>query len=340
MKNELLLQALKGEIIERPPVWMMRQAGRYLPDFMKLKEKYDFFTRCQTPELATEITLMPIDQVGVDAAIIFSDILLVLQAMNIEVEMRDGIGPYIPQPINSKAALDQVILPDVEEHLGYVFDAVRMTKSALNDQVPLIGFAGGPWTLLCYAVQGQGSKNFDRAKAFCFQEPEMAKELLQRITTTTIAYLREKVKAGADVIQLFDSWGGLLSPVDYQEFSWPYLEQIVNALGDSVPVIVFGKGCWFALQEMSKSGASALGIDWTCSARNARYLSGGQITLQGNFDPSRLLSPIPEIKTQVKQMINAFGKDRYIVNLGHGILPNIPVDHAKAFVDAVKEYQY
>jgi uroporphyrinogen decarboxylase len=318
---------------------MMRQAGRYLPDFMKLKEKYDFFTRCQTPELATEITLMPIDQVGVDAAIIFSDILVVLQAMNIEVEMRDGIGPYIPQPINSKAALDQVTLPDVEEHLGYVFEAVRMTKSALNDRVPLIGFAGAPWTLLCYAVQGQGSKNFDRAKAFCFQEPEMAKELLQRITTTTIAYLREKVKAGADVIQLFDSWGGLLSPDDYQEFSWPYLQQIVDALSGSVPVIVFGKGCWFALQEMTKSGASALGIDWTCSARNARYLSGGQITLQGNFDPSRLLSPIHEIKTQVKQMINAFGKDRYIVNLGHGILPNIPVDHAKAFVDAVKEYQ-
>ena len=339
MKNELLLQALKGETLERPPVWMMRQAGRYLPDFMKLKEKYDFFTRCQTPELATEITLMPIDQVGVDAAIIFSDILVVLQAMNIEVEMRDGIGPYIPQPINSKAALDQVTLPDVEEHLGYVFEAVRMTKSALNDRVPLIGFAGAPWTLLCYAVQGQGSKNFDRAKAFCFQEPEMAKELLQRITTTTIAYLREKVKAGADVIQLFDSWGGLLSPDDYQEFSWPYLQQIVDALSGSVPVIVFGKGCWFALQEMTKSGASALGIDWTCSARNARYLSGGQITLQGNFDPSRLLSPIHEIKTQVKQMINAFGKDRYIVNLGHGILPNIPIDHAKAFVDAVKEYQ-
>lgn len=339
MKNELLLQALKGETLERPPVWMMRQAGRYLPDFMKLKEKYDFFTRCQTPELATEITLMPIDQVGVDAAIIFSDILVVLQAMNIEVEMRDGIGPYIPQPINSKAALDQVTLPDVEEHLGYVFEAVRMTKSALNDRVPLIGFAGAPWTLLCYAVQGQGSKNFDRAKAFCFQEPEMAKELLQRITTTTIAYLREKVKAGADVIQLFDSWGGLLSPDDYQEFSWPYLQQIVDALSGSVPVIVFGKGCWFALQEMTKSGASALGIDWTCSARNARYLSSGQITLQGNFDPSRLLSPIHEIKTQVKQMINAFGKDRYIVNLGHGILPNIPVDHAKAFVDAVKEYQ-
>ncbi len=340
MKNELLIQALKGETLERPPVWMMRQAGRYLPDFMKLKAKYDFFTRCQTPELATEITLMPVYQVGVDAAIIFSDILVVLQAMNIEVDMRDGIGPYIPKPVNSKATLDQVILPDVEEHLSYVFEAVRMTKSALNDSVPLIGFAGAPWTLLCYAVQGQGSKNFDRAKAFCFQEPEMAKELLQRITTTTIAYLREKVKAGADVIQLFDSWGGLLSPEDYQVFSWPYLQQIVDALSASVPVIVFGKGCWFALKEMSQSGAAALGIDWTCSAPNARYLSGGQVTLQGNFDPSRLLSPIPEIKTQVKQMINAFGKDRYIVNLGHGILPNIPVDHAKAFVDAVKEYQF
>ena len=339
MKNDLLLQALKCETVERPPVWMMRQAGRYLPDFMKLKEKYDFFTRCQTPELATEITLMPIDQIGVDAAIIFSDILVVLQAMNIEVEMRDGIGPYIPQPINSKAALDKVILPDVVDHLDYVFEAVRMTKKELNERVPLIGFAGAPWTLLCYAVQGQGSKNYDRAKAFCFEEPQMAKELLQRITTTTIAYLREKVKAGADVFQLFDSWGGLLSPADYQEFSWPYLQQIVDALSGSVPVIVFGKGCWFSLQDMSKSGAAALGIDWTCSARNARYLSGGQITLQGNFDPSRLLSPIPEIKTQVKQMINAFGKDRYIVNLGHGILPNIPVDHAKAFVDAVKEYQ-
>ena len=253
--------------------------------------------------------------------------------------MRDGIGPYLPNPIKDKSSLDQVILPDVHEELGYVFEAVKMTKKELNNRVPLIGFAGAPWTLLCYAVQGQGSKNFDRAKAFCYQQPELAKELLQKITTTTIAYLREKIKAGADVIQLFDSWGGLLSPADYQIFSWPYLQQIVDALSGTVPVIVFGKGCWFALQEMSKSGAAALGIDWTCTARNARYLSGGQIALQGNFDPSRLLSPIPEIKVQVKQMINDFGKERYIVNLGHGILPNIPVDHAKAFVDAVKEYQ-
>ena len=280
MDNNLLIEALKGSSVDRPPVWMMRQAGRYLPDFMKLKEKYDFFTRCRTPELVTEITLMPINQIGVDAAIIFSDILVVLQAMNIEVEMREGIGPFLPNPIKDKESLNQVILPDVHEHLGYVFDAVKLTKKELNNRVPLIGFAGAPWTLFCYALQGQGSKNFNIAKAFCYQHPELAKELLQKITTTTIAYLREKVKAGADVIQLFDSWGGLLSPKDYQVFSWFYLQQIIDALSSSVPVIIFGKGCWFALPEMGKSGASAIGIDWTCSARNARYLSGGQVTLQ------------------------------------------------------------
>ena len=337
-KNELFLKALKGEVLERPPVWMMRQAGRYLPDFMKLKKKYDFFTRCQTPELATEITLMPIDQIGVDAAILFSDILVVLQAMNIPVEMRDGVGPYLPTPIRTSADLDQVIVPDIEESLGYVLDAVKMTQAELNGRVPLIGFGGSPWTLLCYAVQGQGSKTFDIAKEFCFKEEVLAHQLLQKITDTSIAYLRAKVAAGADAIQLFDSWGGLLSPEDYQKFSWPYLKQIVDALKEITPVIVFGKGCWFALPEMAKSGASALGVDWTCSARNARYLSGGQITLQGNYDPARLFSPISQIKKDVKQMIDAFGKDRYIVNLGHGILPNIPVDHAKAFVDAVKEY--
>jgi uroporphyrinogen decarboxylase len=338
LKNDLFLKALKGETLERPPVWMMRQAGRYLPDFMTLKAKYDFFTRCQTPELATKITIMPIDQIGPDAAILFSDILVVLQAMQIPVEMKDGIGPWIPDPIRSTEDVVQSIVPDIHEHLGYVLDAVKMTKQALNERVPLIGFAGSPWTLLCYAVQGQGSKNFDIAKGFCFSQPDAAHSLLQKITDTTIAYLKEKVKAGVDAVQIFDSWGGLLSPEDYQIFSWPYIQQIVTALKNKAPVIIFGKGCWFALNEMGRSGASALGVDWTCSARNARYLSGGQITLQGNFDPSRLLSPIPKIKKDVHDMISKFGKDKYIVNLGHGILPNIPVDHAKAFVDAVKEY--
>ena len=307
LKNDLFLRALKGEPVRRPPVWMMRQAGRYLPDFMALKNKYDFFTRCQTPELATEITIMPIDQIGPDAAILFSDILVVLQAMQIPVEMKDGIGPWIPNPIKSQADVDQSIVPDIHEHLGYVMEAVKMTKIELNERVPLIGFAGSPWTLLCYAVQGQGSKTFDKAKAFCFSQPEAAHALLQKITDTTILYLKAKVAAGVDAVQIFDSWGGLLSPEDYQLFSWPYIQQIVHALKDEIPVIVFGKGCWFALNEMAKSGASALGVDWTCSARNARYLSGGQITLQGNFDPSRLLSPIPEITEAVYKMINEFG---------------------------------
>ena len=181
LKNDLFLKALRGETVTRPPVWMMRQAGRYLPDFMKLKEKYDFFTRCQTPELATEITVMPIDQIGPDAAILFSDILVVLQAMQIPVEMKEGVGPWIPNPIRSQADVDQVIIPDIEEHLGYVMDAVKMTQGALANRVPLIGFAGSPWTLLCYAVQGQGSKTFDKAKAFCFSEPKAAHTLLQKL---------------------------------------------------------------------------------------------------------------------------------------------------------------
>jgi uroporphyrinogen decarboxylase len=339
LKNDLFLKALRGETVDRPPVWMMRQAGRYLPDFMRLKEKYDFFTRCQTPELATEITVMPIDQLGPDAAIIFSDILVVLQALDINVEMKEGIGPWLPEPIQSIKDVEAIRVPQAEDRLHYVMEALKMTKDVLGNRVPLIGFAGSPWTLLCYAVQGQGSKTFDKAKAFCFSQPKVAHQLLQKITDLTIDYLLAQVKAGADVIQLFDSWGGLLSPQDYQQFSWPYLQQIINRLKTETQVIVFGKGCWFALKEMSQSGAAALGIDWTCSAINARYLSGGQITLQGNFDPARLLSPIPEIRLGVKKMIDAFGKDKYIVNLGHGILPNIPVANARAFIEAVKSYQ-
>ena len=339
IKNDLFLKALKGETVERPPVWMMRQAGRYLPEFMELRKKYDFFTRCQTPELASEITVQPIRRYGMDAAILFSDILVIPQAMDIEVQMKPNFGPYLPNPIRSKADLDKVIVPDIQDTLGYVMDAITMTKEKLNDEVPLIGFAGSPWTLLCYCVEGQGSKSFDKARGFCFTQPKAAHELLQKITDTTIAYLKAKVKAGVNAVQVFDSWGGMLSPQDYQEFSWKYIQQIVDALKDEAPVIVFGKGCWFALKEMANSGASAVGVDWTCSAKNARYLTGGNVTLQGNFDPARLLSPPEKIKEMVTQMIHGFGKDKYIVNLGHGILPNIPVENAKAFIDAVKAYK-
>lgn len=339
IKNDLFLRALKGESVSRPPVWMMRQAGRYLPEFIAIREKYDFFTRCQTPELASEITVQPIRRYGMDAAILFSDILVVPQAMNIPFEMKAGVGPFLPDPIRSQKDVDQTIVPNITEGLGYVMEAIKMTKEMLNHEIPLIGFAGSPWTVFCYCVQGQGSKSFDKAKEFCFTQPLAAHQLLQKITDTTIAYLKEKVKAGVDAVQIFDSWGGMLSPADYQEFSWQYINQIIDALYEEAPVIAFGKGCWFALEKMANSNVSALGVDWTVSPQMARSLTHNKVTLQGNFDPARLLSPPNEIKKMVTQMINEFGKDKYIANLGHGILPNIPLDNAKAFIDAVKEYK-
>ena len=338
IQNDLLLRALRGETVTRPPVWMMRQAGRYLPDYLKLKEKYSFFERCQNPRLATEITIQPVEQVGVDAAIIFSDILVVPQAMGLEVQMVEGKGPFLPDPVQNKNDLQRLRVPDVEESLGYVFEALTLTRRTLAGRVPLIGFAGAPWTLLCYMVQGKGSKTFDEAKAFCFSQPELAHQLLQMITDTTIAYCKGQARAGADVIQIFDSWAGLLSPGDFEEFSMPYIRQIVTAIKKECLTIVFAKGAWFALESIAKTGANGAGIDWGITPQLARKFAGDQITLQGNFDPCRLLSPVNQIKTSVREMIEAFGTQRYIANLGHGILPNVPVEHAKAFVEAVKEY--
>jgi uroporphyrinogen decarboxylase len=338
IQNDLLLRALRKEKVERPPVWMMRQAGRYLPDYIKLREKYDFFTRVQTPALACEITLQPVDQVGVDAAIIFSDILVIPQAMGLEVLMEEGKGPSLPKTIKTKADVDALIIENVEETLKYVMNALSLTKSELNGRVPLIGFAGAPWTILCYMVEGKGSKTWDKAKQFAYTEPELAHSLLQKITTITIAYLKAQVKAGADTIQVFDSWSGSLSPADFKIFAQPYLLQIADALKDDAPVILFPKGSWYALNDLSKSSASGIGIDWSLTPQMARELTNNNITLQGNFDPAKLLAPIPQIKTWVKEMIDGFGTQNYIANLGHGITPNVPVDHAKAFVDAVKEY--
>lgn len=339
LKNDLLLKALRGERVERVPVWMMRQAGRYLPDYMKLKAKYDFFTRIQTPELAAEITLQPVDQIGVDAAIIFSDILVIPQAMGVEVLMEEGKGPSLPRVMQTQQDIDALLTDGAEESLKYVYDALSLTKQELNGRVPLIGFAGAPWTILCYMVEGKGSKTWDKAKQFAYTQPQLAKQLLQKITGITIQYLTAQVKAGADVIQVFDSWAGTLSPEDFKTFSQPYLLQIADAVAVDAPVILFPKGSWYALKDLSKSSASGLGLDWCIEPRFARELTSNSITLQGNFDPAKLLAPIPEIKKAVRQMIDGFGTQRYIANLGHGITPNVPVAHAKAFVDAVKEYQ-
>jgi uroporphyrinogen decarboxylase len=338
LKNDLLLRALRKETVERPPVWMMRQAGRYLPDYIKLRDKYDFFTRVQTPELACEITLQPVEQVGVDAAIIFSDILVIPQAMGMEVLMEEGKGPSLPKIIKKQKDIDELITKDAENNLKYVYDALSLTKSELNGRVPLIGFAGAPWTILCYMVEGKGSKTWDKAKQFAYTQPQLAHELLQKITDVTINYLKAQVKAGADTVQVFDSWSGILSPGDFKIFAQPYLLQIADALENDAPVILFPKGSWYALNDLSNSSAAGIGIDWCVTPQFARKVTENKITLQGNFDPAKLLAPIPQIKKWVKEMIEGFGTQKYIANLGHGITPNVPVDHAKAFVEAVKEY--
>jgi uroporphyrinogen decarboxylase len=339
LQNDLLLRTLRGEATERVPVWMMRQAGRFLPEYRALREKYSFFERCQTPALAAEITIQPVDIVGVDAAILFSDILVVPQAMGLEVQMVESKGPILPEPILTQADLARIQVPNVDETLGYVFDAVKLIKQELNGRVPLIGFAGAPWTLLCYMVEGKGSKTFDKAKQFCYAQPELAHTVLQMITDTTIAYLKGQAKAGVDVVQIFDSWGGLLSPADFENLSLKYIRQIVAALKDEVLTIVFAKGAFNSLDAMAATGAAGLGIDWCIKPQLARQLAGDNVTLQGNFDPAKLLAPIPVIVEETKAMLNAFGKGRYIANLGHGILPNVPVDHAKAFINTIKEWQ-
>jgi uroporphyrinogen decarboxylase len=339
LKNDLIIRTLRGEATERTPVWMMRQAGRYLPDYMKLKEKYTFFERCQKPELAAEISIQPVEQIGVDAAIIFSDILVVPQAMGMEVQMVEGKGPFLPDPIKSVADLDRLIVPDVNAGLGYVFDALRLTKKRLDGRVPLIGFAGAPWTLLCYMVQGKGSKTFDEAKEFCYTQPAAAHRLLQMITDTTIAYLKGQAGSGADIVQIFDSWGGLLGPDDFEELSLQYIRQIVDAVRKEVLTIIFAKGAWHSLEAMAATGAHGLGIDWCIRPQTARQLAGSSIVLQGNFDPAKLLSPVDLIRQEVGDMLDAFEGHHHIANLGHGILPNVPVENARAFVDAVKSHR-
>ncbi|MEN9487591.1 MAG: uroporphyrinogen decarboxylase [Bacteroidota bacterium] len=339
IKNDLYLRALRGETVERPPVWMMRQAGRYLPEFIALRDQYDFFTRCQTPELAAEITVQPIRRFPLDAAILFSDILVVPQAMGIDFKMKESVGPWLDTPIRTLEQVENLQVSGAEENLKYVYDAIDITLQKLENEIPLIGFAGSPSTLLCYCVEGKGSKSFDIAKSFCFTQPEAAHLLLQKITDVTIAYLKRKVKSGVSAVQIFDSWGGMLSPEDYQEFSWKYINQIVEALAPETHVVVFAKGCWYALEEMTKSKVSALGVDWTITPELARKFTHNSITLQGNFDPARLHSSPEVIRKMVHEMIDRFGKDKYIANLGHGILPNIPLENAEAFIRAVVEWK-
>lgn len=339
LKNDLLLRALRGEDVGRPPVWMMRQAGRYLPQYMKLRKKYSFFERVETPELACEITIQPIDELEPDAAIIFSDILTVPQALGIDVDLVKGKGPVLGNPIRTVDDAFSILAEDVPGKLEHVMDAITLTRKELNGRVPLIGFAGAPWTLFCYMVQGQGSKNFAKAKQFLWQEPDAAQHVLKELTKATIDYLKAQIDAGAQVVQVFDSWAGLLSPDDFNKYALPHLMEICSAIKE-VPVILFAKGAWYALSRLAfKSGASALSVDWTMSPDYSRSATRSDITLQGNYDPTKLLGSRKQIEKDVQRMIDRFGRHKYIANLGHGILPNVPVDNARVFVDTVKEYE-
>ncbi|MDX1685542.1 MAG: uroporphyrinogen decarboxylase [Saprospiraceae bacterium] len=340
IKNDILLRTLNGESTERPPVWFMRQAGRYLPDYLKLKEKYSFFERVQIPDLAAEITTMPVEQVGVDAAILFSDILVISQCLGHEVEMVPGVGPVIEDPVRDLSAIDRLKTGNEESFFRYATPAIKAVKDRLDGSVPLIGFCGSPWTLMCYMVEGKGSKNFAKAKELCAKNPDAAARFLDILTDASIEYLKIKIRAGVDVIQVFDSWGGLLSPEWHAQFSLPYLERIAAEISKEVPVILFSKDAWHALKGLSETKASAVGLSWTMPASYARSQCGQDMVLQGNLDPSILLTTPEVVARETTKMIDRFGTGHHIVNLGHGVLPNTPVECARAFVDTAKSYSY
>jgi uroporphyrinogen decarboxylase len=337
IQNDLILRTLRGEDTERKPVWLMRQAGRILPEYRAVRDSLrDFQDLVKSPERAAEVTIQPVDILGVDAAIIFSDILVIPEAMGLPYIMVEKRGPYFPKTIQSKADVDDLKISHPSTDLDYVLSAIRLTKKELNQRVPLIGFAGAPWTILAYMVEGSGSKTFSKAKAMLFQNPSLAHSLLEKITESTIAYLKAQIEAGADLVQVFDSWAGILSPDTYREFSLKYIRQICEAINDA-PLIVFAKGAFFARSEMGLLPCTAVGLDWTMDVAESRRLIGDDKVLQGNLDPCMLYAPDEVLIRETKKMMQSFGK-KHIVNLGHGVYPDINPEKVKLFVNTVKEF--
>jgi uroporphyrinogen decarboxylase len=336
LQNDLLIRAAKGEITERTPVWMMRQAGRILPEYRAVRAGLKNFKELvETPEKAAEVTIQPVDLLGVDAAIIFSDILVIPEAMGYEYQMIKGKGPFFENTIKSAADIDKLVVPDPEKELNYVLDAISLVKKELNGRVPTIGFAGAPWTILCYLTEGQGSKTFSTAKKLLYQQPELAHKALQKITDATILYLKAQIARGANLVQLFDSWAGVLGPVQYKEFSYPYLKQITEAITE-VPVTLFAKDAWYTIEDFAKTSCSVIGLDWTVNPQLAKALAKGK-TLQGNLDPCALYADFEQIKQSTKNMLHQFEGTPHIANLGHGLYPDIEAEKAKYFVSCVKE---
>lgn len=339
LKNNLILRSALGEKTERTPVWMMRQAGRILPEYRKTREKAkNFISFVKNPELAAEVTIQPVDILGVDAAIIFSDILVIPEAMGLPYKMIEAKGPLFEKTIRTEKDVLNLRIASPDD-LNYVIEAIRLVKKELNGRVPLIGFAGAPWTIFAYMIEGSGSKTFSQAKKMLYTNPELSHSLLEKITQSTINYLKAQISAGADLVQIFDSWAGILSPDYYNEFSLKYISKICDAIS-GVPKIVFAKDAHFARKEMSKMNCEVIGLDWTMDIEESINLIGHGKTLQGNADPCLLYAGFDTIKKETEKMLRTFGPKRHIANLGHGLYPDIEKDKAKCFVDTVKEFRF
>lgn len=346
LKNDRLLRAARGEDVDRVPIWIMRQAGRYLPEFRELRSKHDFFSICQTPELAAEATLQPVRRFDLDACIIFSDILVIPQALGMTVEMRPGVGPVLPEPLvspNDVHKLDNAA--HVTKRLCYVAEAITLTRHKLDGKVPLLGFSGAPWTLMGYMIEGGGSKTLSKAKAWLYQYPSASKQLLDILTNAVVDYLVMQASAGAQLLQVFESSAEHLGPELFKDYALPYIKDIssrvkagikTKGLGH-IPMTIFAKGAHYALQDLAKSGYDVIGLDWTIDPEEARQKVGSGITLQGNLDPCALYAPEADLRKYAKEMVKKFGKSRYIANLGHGIYPDMKPDHVATLIDAVHE---
>ncbi len=339
-QNDLILRAARGETIERYPVWLMRQAGRILPEYRAVRGALSGFKELvETPERAAEVTIQPVDILGVDAAIIFSDILVVPEAMGLEYQMVEKKGPWFEQTIRSEDQLKFANVDfDVEDKLSYVTEAIRITNKELNGRVPLIGFAGAPWTIFCYMTEGQGSKTFSEARKILYTNPSLAHELLNRITNVTIKYLKAQIKAGAHMVQIFDSWAGILGDAQYAEFGLKYLDRIAKEITE-VPVTLFAKGASNSNVELAKMNCQTIGIDWNTDIVETRKKVGEKVTLQGNLDPCALYSSHKEVEQLTNNMLNSFESKRHIVNLGHGVYPDVDPEKVKTFIETVKNYE-
>jgi uroporphyrinogen decarboxylase len=345
MKNDRFLRALRREPVDATPVWLMRQAGRYLPEYRETRAKAGSFMGLATnPELACEVTLQPLRRFDLDAAILFSDILTIPDAMGLGLSFAEGEGPRFARPVRSAADIAKLAVPDMGSSLRYVMDAVSLIRKELDNSVPLIGFSGSPWTLACYMVEGGGSDNFARIKAMALDEPALLHRLLDVVTESVIAYLSAQREAGAQALQIFDTWGGMLAPHLYREFSLRYLQRIAQTLergsgAEKTPLILFGKGNAPYLEELAASGAEGLGVDWTVSLEEARRRTGGRVALQGNLDPATLYASPDAIRLEVKRTLDSYGAGPgHIFNLGHGMSPDMDPEHVKVLVDAVHEY--